>query len=91
MLNYPNNPTGAIMTKEDLEKLVPIIIENDFRDELGINLTIHIDPVLVGDVKTDKIYKQILEKLQVLDKKGVLYEKNNCSYRLYGIWKFSCY
>ena len=29
MLAYPSNPTGAIMTKEELEELVPIIIEHD--------------------------------------------------------------
>ena len=29
IIAYPNNPTGAIMTREDLEKIVPVIIEND--------------------------------------------------------------
>lgn len=29
LLSYPNNPTGAIMEKEDLEKLVPIIKKHD--------------------------------------------------------------
>ncbi len=29
ILAYPNNPTGAIMTKEDLEALTEIIIKND--------------------------------------------------------------
>ena len=29
VLPYPNNPTGAIMTKEELEELVPVIIEKD--------------------------------------------------------------
>ena len=28
-ISYPNNPTGAIMEKEDLEKLLPIIMEHD--------------------------------------------------------------
>ena len=28
-LSYPNNPTGAIMSKEDLELIAPIILEND--------------------------------------------------------------
>ena len=28
-LSYPNNPTGAIMTREDLEAIAPIILEND--------------------------------------------------------------
>ena len=26
---YPNNPTGGIMTKEDIEKIIPILVEND--------------------------------------------------------------
>ncbi|SEA14154.1 aminotransferase [Oribacterium sp. KHPX15] len=29
VLPFPNNPTGAIMEKEDLEKLIPIIEEHD--------------------------------------------------------------
>ena len=29
ILAFPNNPTGAIMTKEDLEELVPVILKHD--------------------------------------------------------------
>ena len=29
LISYPNNPTGAIMEREDLEKLVPSIIKHD--------------------------------------------------------------
>lgn len=29
MLSYPNNPTGAIMTREDLEELADVVVEND--------------------------------------------------------------
>lgn len=29
MLSYPNNPTGAIMTREDLEDLADVVVEND--------------------------------------------------------------
>ena len=39
---YPNNPTGAIMEKEDIEKIIPIIIENDIfviSDEIYAELT----------------------------------------------------
>ncbi len=39
---FPNNPTGAIMTKEDYEKILPIIIENDLlviTDEVYCELT----------------------------------------------------
>lgn len=41
-LSYPNNPTGAIMTKSDLEKIAPLIIENDLyviSDEIYAELT----------------------------------------------------
>lgn len=41
-LSYPNNPTGAIMEKEDLEKLVPIIKKYDLlviTDEIYADLT----------------------------------------------------
>ena len=42
ILPYPNNPTGAIMEKEDLEKIAKIIIENDIyvmSDEIYSELT----------------------------------------------------
>ena len=42
VLSYPNNPTGAIMTKEDLEAICPILIENDIlvlSDEIYSELT----------------------------------------------------
>lgn len=29
IMNYPNNPTGGIMTKSDLEEIAPILIEHD--------------------------------------------------------------
>ena len=29
LMNYPNNPTGAIMTKEDLEKITKVVIKHD--------------------------------------------------------------
>ena len=41
-ISYPNNPTGAIMEKEDLEKLVPVILEHDLlviTDEIYAELT----------------------------------------------------
>ncbi|MBO4856162.1 MAG: aminotransferase class I/II-fold pyridoxal phosphate-dependent enzyme [Bacilli bacterium] len=41
-LSYPNNPTGAVMTKEDLELLLPIIVDNDLyviSDEIYAELT----------------------------------------------------
>ncbi|MEE1227848.1 MAG: aminotransferase class I/II-fold pyridoxal phosphate-dependent enzyme [Lachnospiraceae bacterium] len=42
LLSYPNNPTGAIMTKEELAPLVDIIIEKDLfvvSDEIYSELT----------------------------------------------------
>lgn len=42
LLNYPNNPTGAIMEKEDLEKIAAILIKNDIlviTDEIYSELT----------------------------------------------------
>ena len=42
VMPFPNNPTGAIMEREDLEKLVPIIVENDLiviSDEIYSELT----------------------------------------------------
>ena len=42
VLPFPNNPTGGIMTKEELEELVPVIIEHDLyviSDEIYAELT----------------------------------------------------
>lgn len=42
VLSFPNNPTGAIMTGSDLEKLVPIILKHDLvviSDEIYSALT----------------------------------------------------
>ena len=42
LMNYPNNPTGAIMTKEDLEKIASVIIKHDLlviSDEIYSELT----------------------------------------------------
>lgn len=42
VLPFPNNPTGAIMEREDLEKIVDIILENDLfvvSDEIYSELT----------------------------------------------------
>lgn len=42
VLPFPNNPTGAIMTKEELEEIVPVIIEHDLyviSDEIYSELT----------------------------------------------------
>ena len=42
VMPFPNNPTGAIMTKEDLEEIVDVIIEKDLfviSDEIYSELT----------------------------------------------------
>ena len=42
LINYPNNPTGAIMTKSDLEKIASVVIKNDLlviSDEIYSELT----------------------------------------------------
>lgn len=42
ILPFPNNPTGAVMTKEDLEELIPIIEEHNLvviSDEIYCELT----------------------------------------------------
>ncbi len=42
LMNYPNNPTGAIMNKSDLEKIAKVIIKHDLlviSDEIDSELT----------------------------------------------------
>ena len=50
------------------------IIENDFRENMGIQITIHIDPVIVGDKKLDKLKDNILGTLNELDKKITIHD-----------------
>ncbi len=44
-------------------------IENDFKDNMNTQLTIHIDPVIVGDKNLDKIKKDIIKELKNINKK----------------------
>ncbi|MHC1631484.1 MAG: aminotransferase class I/II-fold pyridoxal phosphate-dependent enzyme [Methanotrichaceae archaeon] len=42
LLSYPNNPTGAVMTRKDLEMIADVVVENDLlviSDEVYDNLT----------------------------------------------------
>ena len=42
VLSYPNNPTGAIMTREDLERIAPLLLSRDLlvlSDEIYAELT----------------------------------------------------
>lgn len=42
-------------------------IENDFKENLGISLTIHMDPVVIGNEKVDKLKKLIITTIHNLD------------------------
>lgn len=42
-------------------------IEKDFKDELGISLTIHMDPIVVGDPEIDKLQAKIIQAIHKLD------------------------
>ncbi len=53
ILSYPNNPTGAIMTREDLEAICKILIENDIlvlSDEIYAELTYGRDHVSIASL-----------------------------------------
>lgn len=44
------------------------IIERDFKEEYGIDLTIHMDPVIIGNEKIDKLKHEVIESLKEFDK-----------------------
>ena len=51
VLPFPNNPTGAVMTREVLAEIVPVIIENDLfviSDEIYSELTYNGDHVTIA-------------------------------------------
>lgn len=51
IMPFPNNPTGSIMTREDLEQLVDVIIENDIfviSDEIYSELSYNGDHVSIA-------------------------------------------
>lgn len=53
VLPFPNNPTGAIMTKEDLEAIAEICIEKDLyviSDEIYTELTYSGEPVTIASI-----------------------------------------
>ena len=62
ILPYPNNPTGAVMEREDLEKIAEIIIENDIfvlTDEIYSELTYlkkHVTIASLPQMKERTIY-----------------------------------
>ena len=42
-------------------------IEKDFKDKLGIALTIHMDPIVVGDPLVDKLQEKVAQAIHKLD------------------------
>ena len=59
-----------IDSKMDIMKAHDFIdnIEKDFKDELGIALTIHMDPIVVGDPRIDKLQEKVIQSIHKLDK-----------------------
>ena len=50
---FPNNPTGAIMERKDLEEVAKVIIENDLlviSDEIYSSLTYGVDHVSIAEI-----------------------------------------
>ena len=43
-------------------------IEKDFKEELGICLTIHMDPIVVGDPEIDMLQTKVVQTIHKLDK-----------------------
>lgn len=61
ILNYPSNPTGGIMTKEDYEKILPILKEHEILivcDEIYIELTYGEKPYSIANF--EDIRKQLV-------------------------------
>lgn len=59
-----------IDSKMDIMKAHDLMdnIEKDFKDELGIALTIHMDPIVVGNPKVDKLQAKVVQVIHKLDK-----------------------
>ncbi len=62
ILAYPNNPTGAIMTKEQLEAIIPVIEKHDLlviSDEIYAELTYegkHVSIASLGNMSRRTVY-----------------------------------
>lgn len=62
ILPYPNNPTGAIMTREQLEAIVPVILKHDLlviSDEIYSELTYigkHASIAAIGNMAERTVY-----------------------------------
>lgn len=42
-------------------------IETDFKNDLGLQLTIHADPIVIGDKEVDKLKKEVTELIKEFD------------------------
>lgn len=54
ILSYPNNPTGAIMTKEDLQAIAEIVVEKDLyviSDEIYAALTYGVEHTTIASLE----------------------------------------
>ena len=49
-------------------------IENDFKEDMNMTITIHVDPVILGDKKFNKTKEEILEILRELNKKITIHD-----------------
>lgn len=59
-----------IDSKMDIMKAHDLMdnIEKDFREEEDIELTIHMDPIIVGDEYVDKLQEKVIQAIRELDK-----------------------
>ncbi|MCH5278262.1 MAG: cation transporter [Christensenellaceae bacterium] len=60
----------------DIFKMHDIVnsAENQLRDELGCDATIHLDPIVIGDTHTDELKAQTLELLNEIDSELTLHD-----------------
>ena len=59
-----------IDSKMDIMKAHDLMdnIEKDFKEDLGIALTVHMDPIVVGDPRIDKLQEKVIQIIHKLDK-----------------------
>lgn len=64
IMNYPNNPTGGVMSKKDYEEILPILIKHNIlivQDEIYLELTYDDQPTSIG------IFEEIKDQLVILN------------------------
>ena len=77
ILPFPNNPTGAIMTKEDLADIVDLIIENDLivmTDEIYAELSYHGDHVSIAEFPGCLLYTSLTADRILLWQSGAFWQ-----------------